>query len=438
MSAELVAPDAAVLDTRYERLTPRELETFGRLYDYGEVTERSPSEADWKLLCLIGKLTRDAETAERLARSSALATAADMWSGGKHVSTDTSRPRKWDRLVRSQVVKALRATERDYARATHYAAEREPRNDYAEDACIRARTLSDIWRDPDALAPPVALIPRLAWRGRVTVYSSPDKGGKSTLSTAGVAALTTGQAFLDGLPQPPAAVLWLKLEEHVNDFAIRAKAFGADGERLAVFELKPGLTDVRREAVERSVAVIVFDVLIRWAGDRVTEGGQAAQWAPIMDELRQLARELNVAVLVLHHARRTDGKVRDSGEITANADVVIEQEALPKEGVQRFTVRGRFPVSDFAVQLVNGTRYELTDGATALAAAEDALDAKVWAWIKANPGASKRTVRQGVGGTAERVDEALARLIDGRGRRIENRGTSSHAKLYVGESLPEV
>jgi len=75
--------------------------------------------------------------------------------------------------------------------------------------------------------------------------------------------------------------------------------------------------------------------------------------------LQEIARQLDVAVIVLHHARKSDGVARDSGEITARADVVLEQKTLPEDGVQRFTVRGRWTVADFAVKLV-GDRHELT------------------------------------------------------------------------------
>jgi hypothetical protein len=226
---------------------------------------------------------------------------------------------------------------------------------------IRARTVADIWKDPDALKPPTPVIPRLAWRGYLTVYAAPDKAGKSTLVAAGVAALTTGQKFLDDEVMPGAAV-WCLLEEHANTLAIRAKTFGTQGDRLAVFELRPSLEDVRREITDRHASVVVIDTLIEWAGALVTESSKAEQWRPVMGDLRTLARELNVAVIVLHHARKSDGVARDSSAITAAADVILEQKAQHADGVQRITARARWTVPDFAVQLVDGKRYALAAG----------------------------------------------------------------------------
>src|SRR5438477_776284 len=72
--------DEHLIERAHELLTPVELTAFRRLYEYGEVTERSPSEGDWKLLCLICQMTRDPAQAERLARSSVLASSAEMWA----------------------------------------------------------------------------------------------------------------------------------------------------------------------------------------------------------------------------------------------------------------------------------------------------------------------------------------------------------------------
>jgi len=193
------------------------------------------------------------------------------------------------------------------------------------------------------------------------VYAAPDKAGKSTLVTAGVAALTTGQTFL-GDDVTAGAALWCLLEEHATTLAIRAKTFGTQGDCLSVFELRPGLEDVRREIAEQHADVLVIDTLIEWAGDQVTESSKSEQWRPIMGELRSLARELNIAVIVLHHARKSDGVARDSSAITAAADVILEQKQPHADGIQRITARGRWTVPDFAVQLFDGKRYELVAG----------------------------------------------------------------------------
>src|SRR5207302_10421514 len=125
-----------------------------------------------------------------------------------------------------------------------------------------------------------------------------------------------------GEPTSKGTCLWAMLEEHVNDWAIRAHRFGTDEEAIHVLE-HPGdpVAAIRAEAERLRPTVLVVDVLTRYAGARVTESGSAAQWTSVMVGLQEIARQLNVAVLVLHHARKSDGVARDSTEITARADV---------------------------------------------------------------------------------------------------------------------
>ena len=70
------------------------------------------------------------------------------------------------------------------------------------------RTLAQLLEDPDALKPPEAMVPRLGYRGRTTLLFAREKAGKSTLMTAGAAALTGGVDFL-GERCSPRSVLWV-------------------------------------------------------------------------------------------------------------------------------------------------------------------------------------------------------------------------------------
>src|SRR5437899_10234157 len=91
-----------------------------------------------------------------------------------------------------------------------------------QDLSTRALTLRSVAQlldDPDALKPPRAIVPRLAWHGRLVLLSGREKlSGKSTLMTAAAAAVTDAlmfpeteadeRQFLDG-PVDPGSVLWV-------------------------------------------------------------------------------------------------------------------------------------------------------------------------------------------------------------------------------------
>lgn len=61
-------------------------------------------------------------------------------------------------------------------------------------------TLEELARRPELLAPPEAVVPRLAWEGRLTLLAAREKTGKSTLVRSAIAAKVTGRDFL-GEPQ---------------------------------------------------------------------------------------------------------------------------------------------------------------------------------------------------------------------------------------------
>jgi hypothetical protein len=321
---------------RFEREHPRR---FHKLMIAGKANEyEDDSKLDDELARIVATYTRDQAVIRAAMEESPLKRA-------KWVNHRTYLSRTIDHALRVTVL----ASDPEATKAV------EP---------LRARTLREVWADPDAHTSPEAVIPRLAWRGRLTVYTALDKGGKSTLMAAGVGAMTRGDNFL-GEPTVQGSCLWSMLEEHVNDWAIRAKRFGTDEDAIQVLEHPSDpVTAIRTECERLRPTVLVVDVLTRYAGDKVTESGSAAQWTTVMVGLQEIARQLDVAVVCLHHSRKSDGAARDSSEITARADVVLEQKTLPEDGVQRFTVRGRWTVTDFAVKLT-GDRHELTAGGMA-------------------------------------------------------------------------
>lgn len=56
--------------------------------------------------------------------------------------------------------------------------------------------LDEVLADPTMLQPPLALVPGLVWRGRLSMLAGREKDGKSTFAAAGVAAMTRGHEFL--------------------------------------------------------------------------------------------------------------------------------------------------------------------------------------------------------------------------------------------------
>jgi putative DNA primase/helicase len=291
----------------------------------------------------------------------------------------------------------------------------------------RARSLAVIMKDPDVLKPPQALVGRVVFPSRVTMLAAREKSGKSTLTTAIVAAYTTGQAFLGGDIAPPGDVLWISLEEFDGDLVQRLVAFGVDPTRF--YLAGPGeiadMRDVEHEGSRPGLGLVVIDSLSKIAErEGIDEGGNAQKWSALLSRITQLARSTKAAVLLIHHMNK-DGGYRDSTSIGAGVDIIVEMdEGSPDDPtLRKLRPRGRISVPGFSV------RYDPAGPRFVVAGGEMTPDARALAHAAANPGLSKSALAGALGG---RLKDALD-LIDGlllRGALVD-RGNKSGAKLYV-------
>ncbi len=272
---------------------------------------------------------------------------------------------------------------------------------------VLVRCLADILTDPGVLEAPRAVAPRIAWAGRVTLLAAREKSGKSTLATAAAAAVSRGDEFL-GEQVEQGRVLWVGLEEHLADLSRRFVAFEANAEEILLLEhVDEPIDDLRRAVVEVTPTLVVIDSLATFVSLLGPDSGSSAHWVPVMTGITGIARESGTALLALHHARRSDGRFRDSSAIAAGVDVVFEMEEHDA-GVREVRARGRFPVDDFRVALRPSLvpHYELLDDGLTLP-----LEERVYRFVMGNPGASMRAVRDGVDGRASDIDRIARKLL---------------------------
>ena len=283
----------------------------------------------------------------------------------------------------------------------------------------RIRTLQSVLDDPEAMKEPQAVLPRLAYEGRLTLLSAREKEGKSTLASAGAAAVSDGARFLGEMGKA-GTVLWVGLEEHPGDTARRFQGFGAQGDQVFLLEMLEDPFADLAAAVEQSGAVlVVVDTLARFAETLVKDASKSTEWTPVMAGLARVARATGAAVLLLHHARK-DGGYRDSTAIGAGVDAIFEMTAGDDGTTRRIKGRGRWAIEDFAIRL-EGNRYML-------AAGELTLDARVLLFTESNPGCSMRALRNGITGKTETITAAVSNLLATGA--IEDRGDDSGRQLY--------
>jgi hypothetical protein len=288
--------------------------------------------------------------------------------------------------------------------------------------------LDEVWADAAIMQPPAPVVPYLAWQGRCTLFASAEKAGKSTLTGFVASAVSTGRDFLDE-PCQRGTVLLVGLEEFIGDAGRRLREFRADPTRVYIADKLAGDPKARPQALRALIEttrplLVVVDSLIAYSDGAVNDAGSSAQMGPLTQQFANLAHELDVAIVVIHHARKQDGKYRDSSAIGGAVDVICEmfapeEDTDPTKRVLR--AKGRVPTRDVAFHWT-GTGY-LKAGGPAVTPIEHRIVTYVWS----NPGAGTREVRQHIGARGVDVDAAIERLIYA-GKLVDN-GTPTRRSL---------
>jgi len=239
---------------------------------------------------------------------------------------------------------------------------------------LQLRSLAQLLDDPDSLKPPRAIIPRLAWEGRLTMVAGREKlSGKSTLLTAAAAVSTDASLFPEtdadqryflGEVVAPASVLWVTSDqEHAADIAARAVRFGAHPPGFHV--LWPGSEPLKDlEAAFYGLGepnLVIIDSLAAFASGTVEKASTSDSWPEIMQPLLRCAR-LGTAVVVIHHATKSTGEFRDSTAIAANVDQCVAIKPVSDHVTWRkIESLGRLGRDEFTIELVDD-EYRLVDG----------------------------------------------------------------------------
>jgi hypothetical protein len=301
-------------------------------------------------------------------------------------------------------------------------------------------TLEELMERPELLRAPRAVVPYLAYEGRVTLLAGPDKSGKSTLAAQAAASKTRGIDFL-GQPTSPGKVLVIAPDESLGDTVRRLADFKADPSRVKMLTRPtPGLLEeveaIIREWQPDFIIIDSLQAVARHVLGEAPQSGDASAWSEIMRPLADIAHAHGVAILVLHHVRKSDGEARDSSEILAAVDGTLTMR-LPRSAddrrTRRITGRARWPIDPFTVALRGEgaeARYELVGGQVELS-----LDARILLYVQNNPGASRTAVRNGVMGRGEQISGAIDRLIK-RGE-LQERHEGRRSALYVPDRYAE-
>lgn len=290
--------------------------------------------------------------------------------------------------------------------------------------------LDELWENDSIMRPPPPVVPRLAWAGRSTLLASREKAGKSTLVGYIAAMVSQGGRFL-GERCEQGDVLIIGLEENAGDLARRLKMFGADATKVHIVIGFNGDPKDRARELEAHIdavdpLLVIVDTLAAYSNGLADDDNSASQMTATVQPITALAHSRGVALILVHHARKMDGRARGSTAITASTDVVCEFWAPDEDAdptLRRMRSKGRVPVVPQYDLRFDGDTYTLDTG-------DAPLDQRVVEFIRHHPGTTLSNLRDMVKGKFEDISATVARLVaakmiltdgEGRGRRLHIR-----------------
>ena len=170
--------------------------------------------------------------------------------------------------------------------------------------------------------------------GNITLLCSAPKVGKSTLVFDAVEAILTNGTLLGLRTHTPDAVLYFT-EESRSGIDTRIREMNslalANTKRLRYVLREPGLTwtqtlaDVAQFVARYPRTLVIIDTMGFWL--EVDDENDASQVRKALQPLIDITRNASVAVLLVHHSRKTGGShgegCRGSTAFAGNVDIVL-------------------------------------------------------------------------------------------------------------------
>jgi len=208
--------------------------------------------------------------------------------------------------------------------------------------------LSQLFDEPEPLEPEWVLEDILS-RGSLTALVAKPKVGKTTIAYELAVKVSQGRPYL-GRATRHGKVLLLAVEEHRREVKRRLRNLGV--EQLDAIHIHAGpLTDspdalhaLRSYIEQHDIILVIIDTLNAfWSVSEENDAGAVTQ---AIKPLLQLARETNAAVLLIHHARKSEGdhgdEIRGSGALFSLLDVALILKRHDVETQRKLSIISRF------------------------------------------------------------------------------------------------
>ena len=292
----------------------------------------------------------------------------------------------------------------------------------------RFKLVWDIESQPD----PRAVVPGLLYEGYQTVIEAGPKWGKTTLIVDAVAAAYASGEWLGESCDEPGPILWISemAEPLIRAWLARRLP---EGVKPNIY-VSPicSLTELAAAVEEIHPCAVIVDSFIAAFRAERPNSGKPDEWrAGDVREFFTRLREICPTSLTTNHVRKSDGAGRDSGDLHAAVDLLIELRdedgnrhySAPELSDRRRTLHyagrilhGRVThclmEEDFGFTVVAGDGSPGGGGGSdpfTVGEPVDPLDEKVDGYLMRHPeGVSQKAVRQAIRGA--RVARLVARL----------------------------
>jgi hypothetical protein len=229
--------------------------------------------------------------------------------------------------------------------------------------------------------------------GTLNVLAAYMKVGKSTFAYALAMAVARGNSFLDGSTQA-GGVLILAVEEHRRDVKLRLALFGMLPKdpihvHAAALDSSPAtLATIRAYIMAHKITLVILDTLSRfWKIEDENSNAQVmARLSPLLD----LARETDVALLLVHHERKAGGEegrsIRGGSALFSLVDqaLILERRQGGDRSHRILRVIGRYSESP-AEQVLEYADFQYRSLGTVADLGLEERIARVWAALSDTP-----------------------------------------------------
>ena len=208
--------------------------------------------------------------------------------------------------------------------------------------------------------------------GALALIAGKPKEGKTTLVYQFAVQVAQGGIFL-GRPTKKGGVLILAVEEHRRDVKARLQGLGAenlDNLFLRIDSLSPSPTffaGLSAFIADHDITLVIIDTLAAfWS---IENENDASEMTRAVKPLLGLARESGACVLLIHHARKSEGshgdEIRGSGALFGLVDIAIVMKRHSVETQRLLQAQSRYPEtpSELVIELREAGYVSLGDPA---------------------------------------------------------------------------